>query len=109
MNTLIASILLLSIFFISGIEKIFSFSSTVKGFVGKTGVPINIAILAIFIAICIECFAPLLVWLKTKYSNYAVMSLIVFTILATIIYHRNDKRGALRNASLVGGLILLMQ
>ncbi len=106
---MIAAILLLSIFFISGIEKIFSFPSTVTGFVGKTGVPTNIATLAIIVAICIEIIAPLLVWLKTKYSRYAVMSLIVFTILATLIYHRTDKRGALRNASLLGGLALLMQ
>lgn len=113
MNTIVISILVLGLFFMSGFSKIFSFDSTVKGFMGSTGLSSQIAKIAIVIAIFIEIVAPLIVWSEkyhnmNVYSEYALISLIVFTILATIIYHKKDIPGTLKNISVIGGLLLLL-
>jgi len=110
---MIVSILILAMFFAAGVSKGFNFSSTVKGFMGKTGFTEQLAQLAIVLAILIEISAPLIVWLeeynkKKVYSKYALMSLILFTLLATIIYHKGDVSGILKNLTIVGGLTLLM-
>ncbi len=101
-------------FFAAGVSKVFNFSSTVKGFMGKTGFTEQLAQLAIILAILIEISAPLIVWIeeynkkKTRYSKYALISLILFTLLATIIYHMGDVSGILKNLTIVGGLTLLI-
>jgi len=114
MNKLFVSVLILSLFLVAGIGKISNFKSTVGGFMSKTSLPLQISQLAIIAAILIEVVAPLIVIQETftgrkMYSNFALSSLIVFTILATIIYHSGDLSGALKNASVIGGMILLMK
>ena len=113
MNTIVISILVLGLFFAGGFSKIFSFDSTVKGFMANTGLSIQLAKIAIVAAILIEIVAPLIVWAekyhnKSMYSGYALFSLIIFTILATIIYHKKDIPGTLKNISVIGGMLLLM-
>jgi hypothetical protein len=107
------SILVLAMFFAAGVSKVFDFSSTVKGFMGKTGLAEQLAQLAIILAILIEISAPLIVWLeqynkRVVYSKYALISLILFTLVATVIYHKGDVSGILKNLTIVGGLTLLM-
>jgi uncharacterized membrane protein YphA (DoxX/SURF4 family) len=114
MNILFISILILLLFFVSGIEKIFTFNKTVTGFMKQTSFPISVCYLAILIAILIEVISPLIIWYesytgKQVYSYYALISLILFTILATIIYHRNDISGIIKNISIIGGLLLLIK
>jgi hypothetical protein len=83
-------------FFLSGLNKIFNFDSTVESLSKKINLNINDKIysLAIIIVILIECIAPIVItyYFKTKnmdkkYAYLSVMSLIGFTVLATIIYH----------------------
>ena len=113
MHKLLVSIIILSLFFVGGVSKIFNFDSTVKGFMSNTGLPIQLAKIAIVSAIIIEVVAPLIVWFeeykhKNMYSKYALNTLILFTILATIIYHKTDVSGILKNLSVIGGLTLLI-
>ena len=80
---------------------------------GKTGFTEQLAQLAIILAILIEISAPLIVWLeqynkRAVYSKYALISLILFTLVATVIYHKGDVSGILKNLTVVGGLTLLM-
>jgi uncharacterized membrane protein YphA (DoxX/SURF4 family) len=114
MNILFISILILLLFFVAGIEKIFTFNTTVTGFMKQTSFPITICYIAIVIAILIEVIAPLIIWYenytgKQLYSYYALINLIHFTILATIIYHRNDISGIIKNISIIGALLLLIK
>ena len=114
MNILFISILILLLFFVAGIEKFFTFNETVTGFIKQTSFPISVCYIAILIAILIEVISPLIIWYesytgKRLYSYYALISLILFTILATIIYHRNDISGIIKNISVIGGLLLLMK
>ena len=79
-------------FFTSGLDKVVNFDKTVEGFIKK--VPIStrfMAIIAIISAIAIEIFAPILINYGHFYNKHLAAlglgSLIIFTILATIIYH----------------------
>lgn len=102
-------------FFASGIEKIFKFEKTVEGFLKK--VPIStklVARIAILGAIAVEIVAPL----ATNYGHFynknvavvSLLALIVFTILATVIYHFPPFGGQyypfMSNVTTVGGLAL---
>ena len=112
MNKFLISILILLVFFVSGIKKFFNFNTTVTGFMKNTNVPINLAQIAIILAIIIEIFVPLITWYeqytkKQVFSKYAILILIIFTIIATLIYHKNDTSGILKNLSVVGGLFSL--
>jgi len=109
---LLLSVLLLSLFLVAGIQKATNFNSSVSGFMKQTSLSLQISQIAIIIAILIEILGPLIVWYealmnKSTYSNLALYSLIVFTVLASIIYHKSDFSGALKNTSVVAGMILL--
>jgi uncharacterized membrane protein YphA (DoxX/SURF4 family) len=116
------SFFLVIMFFLSGLNKIFNFDSTVENFRNKLNWNIdnNLYILAIIIVILIECIAPVAItyYIKTKkidkiYAYLSVVSLIGFTILATIIYHPPDFSNYMKsipflsNITTIGGLLLL--
>jgi len=113
MNVLFISILVLLLFFVSGFEKIFNFDSTVNSFIKNTGVSTGIAKIGIIVAIIIEILVPLITWYelytkKEKYSKYALGALVIFTVIATAIYHKDDTSGILKNLSVIGGILFLM-
>lgn len=124
MNTirLLAVVLLTSMFFLSGFQKIFTYTKTVDNLKGKINVNVNIEIyhLVILLVILLEILAPVIIVYHritgeySSYSNYAIVSLIIFTILATLLYHPLDITSYYKsipfwaNLSLIGGLLLLL-
>lgn len=116
-NPIFVSVFLLSMFFVSGINKIFSFQETVDSLTNK--IPFEIfSNLVIVLVILLEIIAPLLIIYYfisgnyKKYAYYSVISLCIFTILATILYHPpkfsyKKSLGFWANMTLVGGLLLL--
>ena len=114
-------VLLVIMFLISGINKMYNFSDTVMGLKQKINYDMSNEIynLIIVIVILIEIIAPVIIiyygvtktYKMTAY--YSVITLVIFTILATVLYHfpdfSNYKRslGFWANISLLGGLLLL--
>ena len=116
------SVIVTTMFFVAGIDKIMHFEKVVGGF--KKRFPVELPDLfnrlAICIAIIIEIVAPLvLVYAaydfdnpKTrKYGVYAAMALVIFTITATLIYHFPPFGATyypfMSNLTTVGGLLLV--
>jgi uncharacterized membrane protein YphA (DoxX/SURF4 family) len=119
-NPIFVSVFLLSMFFVSGIDKIFSFQETVDSLTNKIPFEISSILvnLVIVFVILLEIIAPLLIIYYfisgnyKKYAYYSVISLCIFTILATILYHPpkfpyKKSLGFWANMTLVGGLLLL--
>lgn len=117
----ISVLLLLLIFFLSGINKIMNFKNTVNGFKKVfflKKMPDFIYNIIIGLVVLLEILAPLVIVynLQTnnlhKMSYYSVLSLIMFTIMATLLYHYPTKKGQyytfLKNLSITGGLLLLL-
>lgn len=125
MNTirLLAAILITAMFFLSGFQKIITYAKTVDNLKGKTNINVNTEIyhLVILLVILLEILAPVIIVYHcitgeyTAYSNYAIVSLIIFTILATLLYHPLDITNYYKsipfwaNISLIGGLLLLLK
>lgn len=125
MNTirLLAAILLTAMFFLSGFQKIITYTKTVDNFKEKMNINVNTEIyhLVILLVILLEILAPVIIVYHcitgeyTAYSNYAIVSLIIFTILATLLYHPLDITNYYKsipfwaNISLIGGLLLLLK
>lgn len=118
----IVTTVLNTMFFVAGIDKFFNFDKVVKGLQQRIQFPLPSLILQFMIvcAILIEIVAPIIILKsslhRTKESDrlaaYASMSLIVFTILATLIYHFPPFTSAkyypfMSNLSTVGGLSLM--
>lgn len=119
-NTIIALLVVL-MFILSGIGKLYDFEMTVESL--KNKVPLNLSQvfheLGIYIVILLEILAPIIIIYSVftgLYKNeayYSVIALIVFTIVATLIYHPPNfgsyKKSIpfLANVSLLGGLLLL--
>ena len=90
---------------------------------GKMNINVNTEIyyLVILLVILLEILAPVIIVYHcitgeyTAYSNYAIVSLIIFTILATLLYHPLDITNYYKsipfwaNISLIGGLLLLLK
>jgi uncharacterized membrane protein YphA (DoxX/SURF4 family) len=119
-KTVIVSLLVL-MFLVSGISKIFTFDTVVDNL--KQKMLYNIASefykLVILIVILLEIIAPIIIIYYTMTGNnkreayYSVIGLCIFTILATLIYHFPDINNYKKslpfwaNMSLLGGLFLL--
>lgn len=124
---IISAILILFIFVLSGINKTNSFQGTVKSLITKVPkifkkLPMSLFQLAIIIVILIEILAPILIVYsytgdetetKLRINNCSIYTLILFLILATLLYHypnnKDNLMRALLNVSIIGGLILLLQ
>lgn len=110
--------IMLIMFFVSGINKVLDFNNTVEGFIKK--VPLStkfIAIFAILSAIAIEILAPIAINYghfhdKKEIAALGLVSLILFTILATIIYHfpplGKHYYPFMSNLTTLGGLMLAL-
>lgn len=120
-NEIFIVVLLVIMFIISGINKVFNFNGTGIGLKEKLNynIPDYIYNLIIVIVILLEIIAPLIViyYITTKkyreWAYYSVIALVIFTILATLLYHFPDFSNYKRslafwaNVSLLGGLLLL--
>lgn len=116
---LISTILISLIYIKAGFNKINNFTSTVKGlkemFPVKT-LPNKFYELAIILVIITEIVAPLILILSNfvpvllSVTRVAIYSLIIFTILATLLYH--SKEGLMKlifdkNLAIIGGLMAM--
>jgi len=122
----VASFLLLFMFFISGVNKVKTFNATVKSFSKRVPVPFPSFI--IFLVIILEVFGPIVI-VTHKFLNhnnksnnlfemismFSTICLIVFTLLATLLYHPlKINKPYMKNVpfysnmSVTGGLILLL-
>lgn len=118
-NLFIQSVLLLTMFFLSGIEKIKDINKVALSLKNKVklDIPFNLYYLAIIIVIFLQICGPLIITyssLTKKYrkeSYYFIIGLMIFTILATILYHMpatGPKYYTLLNhLAIIGGLLLL--
>jgi uncharacterized membrane protein YphA (DoxX/SURF4 family) len=110
MNPLYPAILITLMFFLSGIEKIYTFSKTTADFASKINVPIALAKLIIIGVILLEIIAPMIiVGGYPPLAKQAILSLIVFTIAATVMYHTKHRQQFLTHVALVGGLLALYE
>lgn len=116
---LISTILISLIYVKAGFSKINNFTQTVKGlkemFPVKT-LPNKFYELAILLVIIIEIVAPLILILSNfvpvlfSVARVAIYSLIIFTILATLLYHSNEGLMKLifdKNLAIIGGLMAM--
>ena len=119
--TLVSAVLINLLFFAAGVRKIGKFPVTVKGFMNRmpSFVPTILGQLAIVIVILLEIIAPMIVVYSfktkkyTKEAHMATLALLVFTIMATLLYHFPPVGGAyypfMSNMATIGGLLCLAQ
>ena len=114
------SILITLMYFLSGIEKIYTFSKTTMDFSNKINIPLILSKLVISGVILLEIIAPIIIISYTFTGLFnllplfkaAVFSLIAFTILATIMYHNpfqstKNYYTFFTHLSIIGGLLAL--
>jgi uncharacterized membrane protein YphA (DoxX/SURF4 family) len=107
-------------YFLSGIEKIYTFSKTTMDFSNKINIPLILSKLVISGVILLEIIAPIIIISYTFTGLFnllplfkaAVFSLIAFTILATIMYHNpfqstKNYYTFFTHLSIIGGLLAL--
>ena len=112
------AILITLVFFLSGIEKIYMFPKTTMNFSKKMKVPLTLAKIIISGVILLELIAPIIITSYTFTGLFAllslfktaVISLIAFTVAATIMYHNPLNGGEnyyafVSNISIIGGLL----
>jgi putative oxidoreductase len=105
---LVARILLAALFIISGFGKLMAFSGT-AGYIASAGIPAGN--LVAVIAIIIEIGAGLLLLIGWQ-GRLAAWVLLVYTLLATAIFHnnladQNQMIQALKNLSIMGGMLMV--
>lgn len=117
----ISAFLLVILFIIAGINKINGFNSTVDGFANVlTNFNISLPFmqmyqLIILLVIILEICAPFTILLSINnfidryYGKVATVLIILFTILATFLYHNplmdsTQTMAMLKNLSIIGGL-----
>ena len=113
-------VILLNLLFVL---SVYSFKTTTKGIqdIVKTKLfelPIIFCYLAIIVAIIIELICPIIIQigvLYPKYKKYSLVStimLIIFTVIATYLYHfppyKEQYYAFIKNVSIIGGLLVLM-
>lgn len=116
---LISTILISLIYVKAGFSKISNFTSTVKGLKEMfplKSLPNKFYELAILLVIIIEIVAPFILILSNfvpvlfNAARIAIYSLIIFTILATLLYHSNEGLMKLifdKNLAIIGGLMAM--
>ncbi|MEK7558395.1 MAG: DoxX family protein [Patescibacteria group bacterium] len=107
-----ARVFLSAIFVIVGFNKLINFSSTAQ-FIGSSGLPMPEVLTAL--AIIFELGGGVMLLLGWK-KRIAIFMLIVFTVLATVLFHLKNltidqvqQIMFLKNLAIVGGLIALWQ
>jgi uncharacterized membrane protein YphA (DoxX/SURF4 family) len=113
----VISVILISILFVTaGIDKIFNFNKTAKGFQTKSNFSLNISKVAIVLAILFIIIAPILLMLSVILNNNLLLllgssMLIIFIILANIFYHPitdpKQRNALFKNFAIMGGLLMM--
>ena len=103
-------------FFLAGVDKVRNFNKVVKGFITRAPItPVWLASICITIAIIIELVGPVMInygFFKKDKAMYLIgcVSLIIFTVLATLIYHFPPTGFRyypfMSNLTTIGGLML---
>jgi uncharacterized membrane protein YphA (DoxX/SURF4 family) len=120
-NPTVSFTLLVIMFLISGINKIYTFDGVVEGLKQKIqyDLPIVFYNIVMVMVILLEIIAPIIIMNYALTGNnkqeayYSAIGLVLFTILATIIYHFPSCSTYTKcipfwaNISLIGGLLLL--
>ena len=114
------AVLITAMFFLSGFEKIMFFARSTGKFAKKMGFPLALAQLIIIAVIALEIAAPtaIVAYLFTGLASLlpfykpAVLGLIGFTTLATLLYHnpfhgREKYYAFMSKISTLGGLLAL--
>jgi uncharacterized membrane protein YphA (DoxX/SURF4 family) len=118
-----SSVLLTLLFILSGYNKLNNITKVAEGLKNKVNFDINFDLykLAIIIVIFIQLVCPSIilytVYTKNKkynkYAYYSIIALILFTILATLLYHfpptGKNYYSFISNVALIGGLLLLTE
>lgn len=117
---LFPAIFITLLFFLSGFEKIYLFGKSTGKFAKKIGVSLTLAQLIISFVIVLELVAPSIIaaYLFTgltslvPFFKFSVIALMLFTILATMMYHNPIKSkekyyAFMSNVSTLGGLMAL--
>ena len=117
---IIYAFMILIMYILAGINKAINFESTVNGFKNVfliKNLPKSFYKLTILLVIILEIFAPLTILysLQTDKYNYMAnlssISLAIFTILATLIYHfppvGSEYYSFMKNLTATGSLLLL--
>jgi uncharacterized membrane protein YphA (DoxX/SURF4 family) len=132
MKLYIVSFLLTCMYFLSSIQKVKGFNDTSISFQKMTGnkllkIPLSLSKLLIICAILIELLCPIILFYSIykiqnshdkmtihKYKTYAYYSLlllVLFTILATYIYHYppngDEYYPFMKNITIIGGLLAM--
>ena len=115
----ISTIYITLLFFLSGFHKIKDFLKVVKGFTNKTKLPFLLSKIIISAVILLEIVGPFIIALYSynanpklyTYTKLSLLGLIVFTLLATLLYHfppfGSNYYSFMSNLSTLGGLLLL--
>ena len=120
MYILFYAFMILLMYFLAGVKKAMSFSSTVKGFQSiffLQKMPSIFYDLTILGVILLEIFAPIVI-MFSLYTNthtwcayYSSVGLAAFTVLANLIYHFPTNKGQyssfMKNLTAIGSLMLL--
>lgn len=124
---LVCSILVLAIFFVAGIKKTQSFAQTQGGItktVGKFlhGLPEQFYKLLTGLVIAVELLAPLAIIYslmgtsnptKQLTKRTSLLVLVIFTIVATLLFHnpidQKETMNFLRNIGIIGALLLMLK
>jgi uncharacterized membrane protein YphA (DoxX/SURF4 family) len=116
---IIAPTLLLSMFVMSGFNKLLTLDKTISNLQNKLNIDESLSKAGVYGVIVLEILAPIMILYYIinnqykEYARYSVWGLIIFTIVVTFIYHPPDFSNYYKslafwaNVSLVGGLLLL--
>lgn len=117
---LLYSIMILLMYFFAGINKVLNFNSTALGLKSKllkNKLPLIIYKCIIFLVIVLEICAPILILISIQTNSYnleayySCITLGLFTILATILYHfppyGANYYAFMKNLTATGSLFLL--
>jgi uncharacterized membrane protein YphA (DoxX/SURF4 family) len=118
-NLFLGSFCLLVLYVLSGYEKIMTPHRNAKYLHHHYSIlPMNLCVLAIYIVIILEIFGSLIILYSAytnqyrQYAYYSVVALIIFNIVATLIFHfppvGDEYYNFLKNLSITGGFILLL-
>ena len=120
-NTLLITVLLLVMFFLSGVHKLTSFEKTAQNLKNKLkfNVSDHVYTAITITVIALEILAPLLIVYHVQSGKYqqeayiSTMLLVLFTILATVLYHPPNFNNYYKsipfwsNVTITGGLLML--
>lgn len=125
---LISSILIFAIFVFAGFKKLNGFSGTQAGITAKLGSTLNTQIpdvvskIITVLVIAIEIIVPLMIIYsitgnsdntKNNMKKYGLYGMIIFTIIATVLYHNpmqaDQRMSFFRNVGIIGAFFLMLK